>query len=403
MTTVSVIIPTHNRKEYLQECIGSVLAQTYTDYEVIVVDDGSTDGTRAAVAQYEDPRLRYVYQENAGGSAARNRGLLESTAPYVLFLDSDDLLLPTALESLLHEAERYPAAGVIGGGYQHIDERGVVFAEVQPWILDECLDLKSSLLSCPLRIGATLVQREWLERVGGFDTGQEAGQDWDLWVRLALMGCPMIWLKRTVLQYRQHSGAITADPRRRLRASLRLLDKFYGREDIPEDILGLRQEIYTRVYLNVAAQEYASEQYELAKEDLAYAIQLDPRLLAEDGRRLFFTFAWWTRSHLGAGTAEPYIANIVDHLPDAAARFSGLRRKALAELSAVRLFEAYRERDWPAVRRFAIDMVRYLPLRALDKGVVSILLESIIGDRATRSLRQVLRPLRRPREASEYY
>ncbi|MCK4819314.1 glycosyltransferase family 2 protein, partial [bacterium] len=104
---VSVIIPTCNRAEYITQAIDSVLAQTYTDYEIIVVDDGSTDNTKEVMEPYMD-RIRYIYQENAGVSAARNTGIKAAKGDWVAFLDSDDEWLPGKLAVQIRAVERHP-------------------------------------------------------------------------------------------------------------------------------------------------------------------------------------------------------------------------------------------------------------------------------------------------------
>ena len=107
MAKVSVIIPTYNRAEYVTHAIDSVLAQTYTDYEIIVVDDGSADNTKDVLLPYMD-RIRYIYQENAGLSAARNTGIKAAKGDWIAFLDSDDEWLPGKLAVQMRAVERHP-------------------------------------------------------------------------------------------------------------------------------------------------------------------------------------------------------------------------------------------------------------------------------------------------------
>ena len=111
--TVSIIIPAYNQAHYLGAAIASALGQSYGDVEVIVVDDGSTDKTREVVEQIGDPRLRYVYQENQGLSAARNTGIRHACGTYLSYLDSDDLFLPEKVALLLAVMEERPEVGLV--------------------------------------------------------------------------------------------------------------------------------------------------------------------------------------------------------------------------------------------------------------------------------------------------
>ncbi|MHC4881290.1 MAG: glycosyltransferase family 2 protein, partial [Planctomycetota bacterium] len=112
MFVVSVIIPSYNAKELLAEAIDSVLSQTLTDLEVVVIDDGSTDGTTEVVKAIDDPRIRYFYKDNGGVSSARNMGLDKAEGQYIAFLDSDDLYSPEYLKTMVTALEDNPDYGV---------------------------------------------------------------------------------------------------------------------------------------------------------------------------------------------------------------------------------------------------------------------------------------------------
>ena len=120
---VSVIIPTYNRSRFLGEALDSALNQTYKEQEIIVVDDGSTDGTSQLMREYE-PRIRYIYQERSERSSARNRGVSESCGEYIAFLDSDDLWLPEKIERQVKILNENEGIGVVYTGVQFIDEAG---------------------------------------------------------------------------------------------------------------------------------------------------------------------------------------------------------------------------------------------------------------------------------------
>jgi glycosyltransferase involved in cell wall biosynthesis len=130
MSTVSVIIPAYNQAHYLSAAVHSVLTQTHDQLEVIVVDDGSTDRTRDVVERISDPRVRYVHQQNAGLSAARNTGIRHARGDFLSYLDSDDLFLPDKLRVLLGAFDQNPALGFAAGQSILIDEAGQLLGEV---------------------------------------------------------------------------------------------------------------------------------------------------------------------------------------------------------------------------------------------------------------------------------
>jgi len=184
MPRVSIIIPTHNnRKAFLLEAIDSVLAQTYEDYELIVVDDGSADETGEALEQYGE-RLHYLYQANQGVSAARNNGLAHAQGEFVAFLDSDDLWLPKKLAIQVAFMDQHPQAQIC-----YTDElwirRGVRVnpkkrhAKYSGEIYPHCLPL------CIISPSSALMRRGLFAQVGTFDSGLPVCEDYDLWLRVA--------------------------------------------------------------------------------------------------------------------------------------------------------------------------------------------------------------------------
>jgi glycosyltransferase involved in cell wall biosynthesis len=183
MPAVSVIIPTYNRVAMVREAIESVLAQSYADRELIVVDDGSTDETEAAIASLI-PQLTYVYQEHRGVSAARNRGASLARGKYLAFLDSDDLWLKDKLQRQMRFMESHPEARIC-----YTDEiwirRGV---RVNPMkkhrkysgmIFPHCLPL------CIISPSSALFARGLFEEAGMFDEALAVCEDYDLWLRIA--------------------------------------------------------------------------------------------------------------------------------------------------------------------------------------------------------------------------
>jgi len=181
---VSVVIPVFNRPASVRRAIESVLAQTCQDFEIVVVDDGSTDTTVAAVAALADPRITVIrHQRNRGGSAARNTGIAAGSAPYVAFLDSDDEWLPVKLERQLALFERSgERLGLVYAGTERVFADG----RVDRIIPRRPHDVTRALLTENV-IGETsvgMVRRAALDETGGFDESLPASQDMDLWLRI---------------------------------------------------------------------------------------------------------------------------------------------------------------------------------------------------------------------------
>ena len=184
---VTVIIPTFNRASIVVRAIRSVLGQTYQDWELIVVDDGSTDGTEQAVRGLSDNRIKYIRHDRnrRGGAAARNTGIRYAQGEYVAFLDSDDEWLPEKLQKELEVFRNSdPALGLVYTGEMILDETGrvleICMATKSGWVYEVLLD--SCFIGSCSRV---TVKKQALERVAGFDETLVSHQDWDLWLRVA--------------------------------------------------------------------------------------------------------------------------------------------------------------------------------------------------------------------------
>ena len=167
---VSVIIPTYNCAHFLPDAIQSVLDQSFQDFELIVVDDGSTDNTEEVVRSFSDTRLTYIRQVHQERSAARNTGIQASGGEYVTFLDSDDRYLPGKLSLQVPVLDAHPDKGMVISGWVEVDKAGRILYERRPWLTASDLSAEAWLFRQLTRLGANLIRREWLCRVGGFDT-----------------------------------------------------------------------------------------------------------------------------------------------------------------------------------------------------------------------------------------
>lgn len=239
---VSVIIPTYNSAAYLPHAIDTVLAQNYPNVEIIVVDDGSTDNTNDVLAPYQK-NIRIIFQKNAGSAAARNRGIAEANGELIVFLDADDLLLPDKLHAQATRLVADEALGMVHSGWLLIDESGKQIGEKTPWREAPTLDVESWLRVKPIKLGAIMVRRSWLQKVGGFDPALRQSQDSDLLLRLALEGCRAVWYKAPTLAYRVYrDSTIRRNAPAQFRYLLKVHEKAFAHPNLPRHLKPLEQQ-----------------------------------------------------------------------------------------------------------------------------------------------------------------
>lgn len=190
----SVVMPLYNKEPHVARAIQSVLTQTVSDWELIIVDDGSTDGSAAVVRGFVDTRIRYVQQVNQGPSEARNRAIAEATHPYIAFLDADDEWFSDHLMTLDRLIKKFPGAAIYSQAY--VIRKGAIEQRLRyhrlpraPWeglIPDYFLSAKPGVL--PVWTSATALPRLVLEKIGGFPRNIPRGQDLECWSLAALEG-----------------------------------------------------------------------------------------------------------------------------------------------------------------------------------------------------------------------
>jgi hypothetical protein len=238
MVKVSVIIPAYNGDRYISDAIAGILSQTYTDYEIIVVDDGSTDQTQSILQQYavQIEHFKYFSQTNQGVAASRNFGLTKAQGEYIAFLDQDDVFLPHKLASQVALLEQNNALGMANSGWQIIDQSGVIKSAVEPWQQIPNLSMANLIIWKPVFLGAMLFRRSWLERTAGFDPILEQTPDVDLVIRLAAMGCPGDWVQQTTVNYRQHEANASKNTLLQAQELEQILERFFAEPDLSTEI-----------------------------------------------------------------------------------------------------------------------------------------------------------------------
>lgn len=220
---VSVVMPAYNARPFIDDAIRSILNQDYPRIELIVVDDGSTDGTPEAAERWGD-RVRVLRRQNAGPAAARNQGMAAARGDFIAFLDADDVWLPGKVSMQAGYLQDHPAVGVVFGGFSrwYAQADGSFGAPPSPVNLDRPLKLvpahsgwiyRDMLLDSVICIITAMVRRSVVETVGGFDETLATGEDYDFWLRVSRQ-FRVAELDRTLAYYRMHLASTTKVPRK---------------------------------------------------------------------------------------------------------------------------------------------------------------------------------------------
>lgn len=222
---ISVVIPTYNRTDFLPKDMQSVLNQTYRDWEMIIVDDGSIDKTEEVVKGYKESRIRYItHKYNLGLSAARNTGIKNSRGKYIAFLDSDDEWFPEKISCQMNifQKEDSKCGVVCTGGYK-IKGNQIMSKKSVPINLDSFYE--KFLFENITWTSNVLVKKECFKKAGLFDENLESCEDWDMWIRIAKY-YKFIFLETTLVKYVIHSDQLSENLLAKINARKKILFKY---------------------------------------------------------------------------------------------------------------------------------------------------------------------------------
>lgn len=293
MPRVSVVMPTFNCAAFIGAALKSVFAQSYRDYEVVVVDDGSTDDTAAAL----DPckgKIRYLRQENQGPAAARNLAVASSGGELIAFLDADDLWRPDKLARQVAFLDDHPTCALVHGEVDVIDESGRLLCRRydrqhgRPVLRGPCVTelLKHSVIHMP----TVIERRRHFDEAGGFDENLRYAEDYLHWIRLALNGHSFGYLGEPLALYRWRAGSLTRNGATEVQRSESLLTVY--RRVLADPTMGARLEANDR--------QIVQEQIVSLHRGLAYAY----RKLGQAGLARRHSVEWMRAT---PGTAAPYV------------------------------------------------------------------------------------------------
>ena len=375
---VSIIIPCYNAERFLAETISSMLGQTCQDIELIAVDDGSTDRTREIVTQFDDPRIRYIYQENRGPAAARNTGIRAAKGDYIALLDADDLALPHRLAAQLGVLEAHPELSVVSSGYEWIDDQG----RLVPWNnhswqrWPELNDIGPWLFDCPFVPSATMFRRDAWEDVGGFDEELIGPEDWSFWMRLVLAGHRMEWHRDVVCLYRHRNDSVSQSAERQTVMCAKTLLRVMEHPDFPPSLLEAGQQAVALRYVDGTKRLYTSGLWPQGQAVLKQALTLDPRLMAGQPCRI--------EDELMSAALDPLIADPISflrselgHLPEEAQALCARQGYMLSRCHLELLARGVHRRDLGLLRGHWRPVITALPGWAFDPGAWAFVVRAI--------------------------
>lgn len=222
---VSIVMPIYNTEPFLPEAVESVLSQTYTSWELLLVNDESPGGACAIAARFTDPRIRYLEHPNAGPAATRNRGIRESKGDFIAFLDSDDAWLPDKLEKQMPLFYRDAAVGVVYSQRTTIDEEGrAVTTGYRPRLYGGMV-LDRLYVDNFVCMSSVVMRRAVCDRVGLIDESLRMSEDFDYWLRVACF-FPFAYVDEPLVRYRVHTGQVSKKTDVRIRTVWEIRERF---------------------------------------------------------------------------------------------------------------------------------------------------------------------------------
>lgn len=276
---VSVVIPVYNRVGLLRHTIRSVRAQSLADWELILVDDGSTEDVAAVASSFGDSRIRTLRQENLGSAAARNRGLAAARGELLACLDSDDLWHPELLAASVAALRDHPADDASYALVEAVDGEGRPLAfDVQPEprsgvLLDDLLDGR------PLFPSSVIFRRECLRRWGGYQEGMD---DWEMWIRWSLGGCRFRCVPRTLVQYRIHGDNEHLNWPARYAMHLKMAESVFDRPEMPGRLRERRPSVLAKQHASFGLLAWQLGREGEGSQAFAVAVREDRRIAWDD-------------------------------------------------------------------------------------------------------------------------
>ncbi|WKZ45141.1 MAG: glycosyltransferase [Anaerolineales bacterium] len=399
MKALSVIIPNFNNAKYLGRAIQSILDQTFTDYEIIVVDDGSTDNSRNVVDAFGN-KVRYIWQENKGLGGARNTGILASNSEFIGLLDADDEWKPTYLEKMMQLVRRCPEAVVYFSGAQGMD----VFGNDLPQVFGRMITSNMtyhSLLRANFIIPSTVIfRRDVILKAGLFDEKNpnlHGCEDWDLWLRL-LPSHQFAGTAEPLVRYRLHENTFSSDPIHMQMAVKAVIEKHFGLDDARYSDWSLEKKHAFGGMYRFQSITFVQRQnnWESARFALQKALLIDPSLAID--LDLFYELGLGSQSagYRGVSAVQnsetsaahlQMIIHLLRNVPELQTFFNRIVGTSEYALGLIAYGSGLRRRS----RKHFIRALSHRPELILDSRLLGTSIKSLISADEIKSLRKFFR------------
>lgn len=277
---VSVVIPAYNAMAYLPETLNSVFKQTFQDFEIIIINDGSSDNIVDWVNGLTDTRIKLISQKNSGPSEARNTGIKHSQGEYIAFLDADDIWEVTKLEKQVLCLDINSEVGLVDTWISAIDTHGKTL-----WFSGNSYptgNVWRKLIEQNILVsGSTaMIRCSCFDKAGSFDPQFKGGEDWDMWTRISISHSFSV-IEESLVRYRQHPSSATKNFNLMEHDFIRVIEKIY--QIVPSNLQWVKRKAYGIAYRSTAGQAYSIGQYQYAASRFIKCILYHPQLILAEG------------------------------------------------------------------------------------------------------------------------
>ncbi len=384
---VSVVMAAYNAEKYIQAAINSILIQTFTDFEFIIIDDGSQDDTYALITAYTDPRIRIIKNEtNLGITLSLNKGLKIAKGIYIARQDADDISYPTRLEKQVAFLDENAEVGFVGGSWNVMDANGKYLSTKRVITDNSHLLLDQVFVEVVINHGVAMFRQAAIERVGGYRPEAGNAEDLDLWVRIG-EHFQLVNLSEPLCATRVHDESIVGGSLKiHLESVYKVrqlaLDRWAETGQVP-----VKKTTIARCYLLMACQDFALGRLTQGRNHLLAAQKADSALPEKhDCESEIAVYAMWAckmsnpTGDVGSWSrvGKTYIDSVVGHIPPG---WSFSARRIYAHFMVIAAFYSYSRKQFSRALQYVFSGVRNDLHWAKNRGLWRVLSGSLVGHR----------------------